>query len=217
YTWHYENLLAQKKEAHIWHKNPSVPPFSVEAYSRAMAMGHIRKPGLEQLLTGDFRDSIPEDSDWFYRQNASGKPNANRFRRMDLRCFMGELVLTKVDRASMAHSLEVRVPFLENELVDFMLRLSPKQVYKSGVQKFQLYQIIKNKMPREILQRKKQGFVGPDRYYRSAKWYAGIISASELVADGIIRKSELKHYLDNHMYWKLWKFAVLENWYKRWM
>ncbi|MFO7880026.1 MAG: asparagine synthase (glutamine-hydrolyzing) [Bacteroidales bacterium] len=217
YTWHYENLLAQKQEAHIWRKNPSVSPFSVESYSRAMAMGHLRKPGLEQLFTGDFRNSIPEDSDWFYRQHASGKANANRFRRMDLRCFMGELVLTKVDRASMAHSLEVRVPFLENELADFMLRLSPKQIYKSGVQKFQLYQIIKNKLPREILERKKQGFVGPDRYYRSAEWYRGIISESKLVHDGIINQSELNHYLQNHMYWKLWKFAVLENWYKTWM
>ena len=217
YTWHHENIEKNRWKNRLKPGKTSPAPFSVEAYNQAMAMGHLRSNGLNNLLTSDYADSIPADSDWFYRKHAGGAPNADRFRRMDLRCFMSELVLTKVDRASMAHSLEVRVPFLENKLVDYMLSLPHQQVYKRGVQKYRLQQIIKNKLPQEILQRKKQGFVGPDRYYRNAKWYAGIISESELVADGIIRKSEIKHYLNNRMYWKLWKFAVLENWYKTWM
>jgi asparagine synthase (glutamine-hydrolysing) len=220
YTWHYENLQAKNPLNRITRKlkGENTPlPFSVDAYSKAMAMGHLRNSELQALFTDEFSHEIPKDSDWFYRQEASHDDGLNRYRKMDMRCFMGELVLTKIDRASMANSLEVRVPFLENNLVDFMLSLPEKNLYKKGYKKFQLHEIIKNQMPPEILQRKKQGFVGPDSYYENASWYTSQIENSTSCKDGIIKKTELKRYLSQQAYWKLWKFAVFENWYKTWI
>ncbi len=220
YTWHYENLQAKNpfnRIAQKFKKENSPTPFSVEAYSRAMAMGHLRNPELQNLFTDEFAKEIPEDSDWFYQQEAAQDTGLNRFRNMDMRCFMGELVLTKIDRASMANSLEVRVPFLENQLADFMLSLPEKRLYKKGYKKFQLYEIIREHMPQEILQRNKQGFVGPDRYYQNANWYESQINNAKSCNDGIIQKSELQSYLSRQEYWKLWKFTIFETWYKTWI
>ncbi|MFW5805310.1 MAG: asparagine synthase (glutamine-hydrolyzing) [Bacteroidales bacterium] len=217
YTWHYENMEALNRQKRWWQKNPDLPPFSVEAYSRAMAMGHLRHNELTSLFTQEYKEHIPEDSDWFYRKHATGKPDLDRFRRMDLRCFMGELVLTKIDRASMAHSLEVRVPFLENELSDFLMKLPPDLVYKKGYKKYRLYQLIKNALPEPILKRKKQGFVGPDIYYQNKSWYQQVVNDSQLVKDKILNSKTLTNYIDRESYWKLWKFAVLEHWYQQWI
>ncbi|MEA1872937.1 MAG: asparagine synthase (glutamine-hydrolyzing) [Bacteroidota bacterium] len=220
YTWHYENLQNNTPFNRILKsiKRRNTPaPFSVEAYSQAMAMGHLRNVELQALFTDEFASEIPKDSDWFYRQEASHERGLNRYRKMDMRCFMGELVLTKIDRASMANSLEVRVPFLENNLVDFMLSLPEKKLYKKGYKKFQLHEIVKKQMPPEILQRNKQGFVGPDKYYQNASWYKSQIENATSCKDGIIEKSELKRYLSQHEYWKLWKFVVFETWYKTWI
>ncbi|MGC9332295.1 MAG: asparagine synthetase B family protein, partial [Bacteroidales bacterium] len=217
YTWHYENMDALKKQKRWWQKNPEILPFSVEAYSRAMAMGHLRNHELSSLFTQEYIEYVPEDSDWFYRKYATGKPELDRFRKMDLRCFMSELVLTKIDRSSMANSLEVRVPFLENDLSDFMMKLPPHQVYKPGYKKYQLYMLIKNALPEQILKRRKQGFVGPDAYYQDKSWYRSLVNNSKLVDDKILNPETLNHYMNHESYWKLWKFAVLEHWYQQWM
>jgi asparagine synthase (glutamine-hydrolysing) len=220
YTWHYDNIQKKDPFNRIMKSlnGENTPnPFSVEAYSQAMSMGHLRNPELQGLFTDEFANEIPKDSDWFYRQEAAHDSGLNRFRKMDMRCFMGELVLTKIDRASMANSLEVRVPFLENNLVDFMLSLPEKKLYRKGYKKFQLHEIIKKQMPQEILQRNKQGFVGPDKYYQNASWYASQIENAKSCNDGIIKKSELKRYLSQQEYWKLWKFVIFESWYDRWI
>lgn len=220
YTWHYDNIALQNPFTYLKHslqKRHPATAFSTEAYSRAMSMGHLREKELEQLFTDDFTAEIPTDSDWFYRQSGNEIKGLDKFRHMDMRCFMGELVLTKIDRASMANSLEVRVPFLENKLANFMLSLPPKMLYKSGFKKFQLHEVIKHNMPQAILNRKKQGFVGPDYYYENASWYQSQIEHSKSCKDGIFKKSELKDYLAKQSYWKLWKFVVFENWYKVWM
>ena len=135
---------------------------------------------------------------------------------MDVKTFMGELVLTKVDRASMANSLEVRVPYLDHKLVEFMFGLSEKVYIKKNVQKFLLRENIKNAMPPEILARKKQGFVGPDNYYMNMQWYAGILAESKLIKDFIIDKKFTDQLLQNKDHWRLWKIAVMEKWYARW-
>jgi asparagine synthase (glutamine-hydrolysing) len=83
--------------------------------------------------------------------------------------------------------------------------------------KFQLYQIIKDHQPKEILKRKKQGFVGPDIYYQNSDWYKNIIDNSITCDKNIINKETLYKLLNNKEYWKLWKFAVFETWYKTWM
>ena len=135
---------------------------------------------------------------------------------MDIKCFMGELVLTKIDRASMANSLEVRVPFLDHELFESVLSVSEKRYFKPDVTKFLLYENIKNHLPQQILNRKKQGFVGPDSYYMDISFYTATLDSSRLISDGIIRKEYYLQLVANQEHWKLWKLIVMEKWYQHW-
>jgi len=70
-------------------------------------------------------------------------------------------ILVKVDRASMLHSLEVRAPFLDIELVDFVRRLPARFKLRGGTSKWILRRYAEGLLPREVLTRSKQGFAVP--------------------------------------------------------
>jgi asparagine synthase (glutamine-hydrolysing) len=130
---------------------------------------------------------------------------------------MGELVLTKIDRASMANSLEVRVPFLDHTLFEKVFTVNENDYYNSNQTKYLLYQNIKKHLPSEILARKKQGFVGPDSYYMNIDFYKKELANSALVKHNIINQKYIDDLLKETYNWKLWKILVMEKWFKRWI
>ena len=136
---------------------------------------------------------------------------------MDIKCFMGELVLTKIDRASMANSLEVRVPFLDHELFELLFKYKEATYYEAGTQKVILKSIIKDVMPKQILGRKKQGFVGPDSFYQDISWYERELTGGMLVQNHIITDIGLRNLINQKQHWHLWKLLVLEKWFRQWM
>jgi asparagine synthase (glutamine-hydrolysing) len=78
--------------------------------------------------------------------------------------YMQDDILTKVDRASMMHSLEVRAPFLDIELVDFVRRIPHQYKYRNGETKYILKKALEKVLPHNILYRPKKGFgvpIGP--------------------------------------------------------
>ncbi|MBW1990207.1 MAG: asparagine synthase (glutamine-hydrolyzing) [Deltaproteobacteria bacterium] len=189
----------------------------VPFYANAMAMGRFNRGELRRLLCPDLHRFIPRDPDWFYRKHfRPGLPPLRSIQHLDARCFMGELVLTKVDRASMAHSLEVRVPFLDPDLVDFALSLDESVVFSPQRTKPLLRTILEGRVPPGILARSKQGFVGPDSYYGDMEWYRDRLCKGALVKDGIVRRKALSHYLQTRDQWRLWKVLVFDLWYARW-
>ena len=191
--------------------------FRVEQYAQAMAMGRFDGTTLRELLHQDIHTNIPADPNWFYRSHFNPKLSpVKSFQLLDVRAFMGELVLTKIDRASMANSLEVRVPFLDHELVEYMLQLDERIYCKDGVTKHVLRENIKSVMPAQILNRQKQGFVGPDSYYQDVKWYRNRILGGRLLADALIRKDTVEKWIREEDHWRLWKIMVMECWYAKW-
>ena len=116
----------------------------------------------------------------------------------------------------MANSLEVRVPFLDHEIFEFMFQLNEKNYFKPGITKFALHESIKDHLPAQIMSRKKQGFVGPDKYYMDMGWYKSILLGGNLICDNIVRKNKLESMIAQGDHWRLWKLAVLELWYSRW-
>jgi asparagine synthase (glutamine-hydrolysing) len=192
-------------------------PSTVAFYADAMAMGRFDSKELSKLFTTAFQQYVPDDADWFYRHHFdSSLSPLQSIQKMDIKCFMGELVLTKIDRASMANSLEVRVPFLDHELFESVLRANEKRYYKPEITKFLLYENIKTHLPKKILNRKKQGFVGPDSYYMDLEFYRAILDSSRLIADGIMRREYYLQLVAEKEHWKLWKLVVMENWYRHW-
>jgi asparagine synthase (glutamine-hydrolysing) len=79
----------------------------------------------------------------------------------DVRCYLPGDILVKVDRAAMAHSLEVRAPFLDVDLVEFVLGLPWQLRFKGGELKPLLKEACGTLWPPELRSREKQGFGGP--------------------------------------------------------
>lgn len=79
----------------------------------------------------------------------------------DLKNYLKDDLLVKVDRASMQHSLEVRVPLLDHEVVEYALNISPKLKYKKGTSKYLLKEVLYDFLPSEMFERPKQGFSIP--------------------------------------------------------
>lgn len=219
YTWQhdffqqtYNTSLLQKL------KNILRPTDPVHYYALSMAMGWFDYAELKQLLHEEYHSSIPEDVHWFYRKNfRSDLTPMKAIQHMDIKCFMGELVLTKIDRASMANSLEVRVPFLDHQLFEQIFSIDEKVYLSESQTKKLLFENIKTKLPRTILNRKKQGFVGPDAYYMNIEYYRKELKDSNLVKFKVINKSYLDTLLMESYNWKLWKIVIMEKWFSYWI
>lgn len=219
YTWqhdffekHYPDSFMRKIKQHF--KKTDIVAF----YAQAMAMGQFDRDELLKMLTPELHSYISDDVHWFYRKNLRlDLSPLKAVQHLDVKCFMGELVLTKIDRASMANSLEVRVPFLDHELFEYFFGLNEKQYFKKRQTKFALYENIKNYLPDEILQRKKQGFVGPDSYYMNLDWYKTQLKNSKLVEHEIISRNYVDDLLKETYNWKLWKLLVMEKWFRKWI
>ncbi|MBP1681171.1 MAG: asparagine synthetase-like enzyme [Proteobacteria bacterium] len=80
--------------------------------------------------------------------------------KQDIRIWIAEVLMSKIDRMSMAHSLELRAPFLDYRLVDYCLALPPK-LRAGNTNKYLLKQIAQKYIPSSIIDRKKKGFSSP--------------------------------------------------------
>lgn len=91
---------------------------------------------------------------------------AERQQYLDTLCYLPDNILTKVDRASMAVSLEVRVPMLDHRIVEFSFRLPPSMKANGCQTKRLLRMILGRHVPEPMFERAKQGFRGPIRSWR---------------------------------------------------
>ncbi len=96
-------------------------------------------------------------------------PPITRARYLDYKTYLPGDILTKVDRVSMANSLEARVPFLSRELVEFAFSLSEEECCNSYMLKKILKDTYKGIIPKAILHRKKRGFSVPPNYIASVR------------------------------------------------
>ncbi|HMF28759.1 MAG TPA: asparagine synthase C-terminal domain-containing protein, partial [Candidatus Cybelea sp.] len=140
--------------------------------------------------------------------------------------YLPEDVLTKVDRMSMAHSIESRVPLLDNEVIEFAAALPAAVKIKNGRRKHVLKEVAAALVPREILDRRKQGFGVP-----LGLWFRG--GLRELFADTLLSPSSLqrgyfrapfvRQIVDEHLSGKrdhtlrLWQLVVFERWHRQYI
>ena len=187
-------------------------------YIYAMSMGLFDSKECRKVLNGVYQSAVPRDV--FSHLDSLFHPELSRLKQiqlMDIHRFMGELVLTKIDRASMAHSLEVRVPFLDHRLVEWLFQLPEPCYMQPNVQKPLLQKLLKGKVPEKILQRPKQGFVGPDVFYKDFHLYQSTLEHGRLIQDGIINPHYISKLLWSKDHWRLWKLFVLEHWWRVWV
>ncbi len=191
---------------------------AADKYAEYMAMGRFRNTEIRRLLHPDLAPADGTDSDWWYRSLSQGQSSpVKSMQYLDIKSFMAELVLTKVDRASMANSLEVRVPFLDHELFEYVISLQDQVYFDPGKTKVLLRHILEPVLPKTIIDRPKQGFVGPNRYYMNTGFYTNVIKEGRLLQDHVIRREYVDELIRANDHWRLWKIMVLEFWYQRWM
>jgi asparagine synthase (glutamine-hydrolysing) len=131
---------------------------------------------------------IPRDYDdwWHFRQFwRTELPLRTRLQYVDFHTFMPGLVLTKVDRTSMAVSLEARVPLLAQRVVEFSFGLDEDLRYHGGEPKGLLRHAYRNILPDHILDRRKKGFGIPRSYLRD-------LSAGKPIQEHVLRSLFLK-------------------------
>ncbi|MBL1275785.1 MAG: amidotransferase 1, exosortase A system-associated [Ectothiorhodospiraceae bacterium] len=120
---------------------------------------------------------------------------------IDMKTYLVGDILTKVDRASMAHSLEVRVPLLDHKLVEWMSSLSPNQKLRGREGKYVFKKSLEPHLPKDILYRQKMGFAVP-----LASWFRGPLKdrirtsllGDTLASTGYFNRDYIKTMVDQH-------------------
>jgi asparagine synthase (glutamine-hydrolysing) len=132
-------------------------------------------------------------------------------------------MLTKVDRASMGASLEVRCPLLDHKLAEFAARLPHSWKMKNGKGKQILLKALGDRLPPELINRKKQGFGVP-----LAHWFRGalkpmlndLVLSDKFLGRGIVQPKFVRYLIDEHQrgrrdnYYWLWRLLFLELWFR---
>ncbi|MEZ5321575.1 MAG: asparagine synthase (glutamine-hydrolyzing) [Microthrixaceae bacterium] len=132
---------------------PTVGDWYLDAHSG------LRQPELGRIAPG--AATLPDAYDHFRRERTGTEDELMQWmRRNELECHL-QMILTKVDRAAMFHSLEVRVPLLDMEVVDLSARVDPQSCLASGVGKQVLRRALEAHVPREDIPRPKKGFTVP--------------------------------------------------------
>ena len=143
---------------------------------------------------------------------------------VDMRLWLPDDLLTKVDRATMAYSLEARVPYLDHQFIEFVAQLDPRLKQRGKTTKYLLKRVAEKYLPHNIIYRPKQGFVMP-----LTQWLEGglrakmehALSADGLDRRGLFREGALQNLLSQHRRGRsnhagrLWALTVLEAWFAR--
>jgi asparagine synthase (glutamine-hydrolysing) len=160
------------------------------------------------------REHLPEDPLW--RMRRFWRPELPRHQRLqwcDLHTYLADGMLTKVDRASMAHSLEVRPPLLDHRLVEWAFRLAGhvQGDPASDQGKRVLRATVRDRLPPGHLERSKRGFNAAIR--RWARQHPGLLDGAlrRLVASGVLARRH-PFQLTNEQTWSL---LVLDRWLAR--
>jgi asparagine synthase (glutamine-hydrolysing) len=143
----------------------------------------------------------------------------------DQRYFLPDDILTKTDRMSMAHSLEVRPPFLDHRIVEFSASLPASLKIRGSQQKFLLKELMKDKLPASIPGRKKIGFDIPAHDWLRGPLRPLLVDTLQRGASEhawLFRAGVIQTYLDDHLErranlgYHLWGLMVLFLWMKKW-
>lgn len=174
-------------------------------------------PGADHRYLRDVLRALPEPS--------STLGPVNRFLLFDQICYLPEDILYKSDRMSMAHSLEVRPPFLDHRLVEFAASLPGRFKLRGLRKKYLLNELMKEKLPASILNRKKVGLDIPTH-----DWLRGVLrplledtlAPTAVGQNGLFRPDVVQSFVRLHVErranlgFHLWGLMILFLWMRRW-
>jgi asparagine synthase (glutamine-hydrolysing) len=175
------------------------------------------------LLTGR---ALPETIFEKTFQRSQGLPILSRLMRVDQMTYLPDAMLTKVDRASMAVSLEVRVPLLDHRVMEYISSLPVEFKYRNGEGKYIMKKLLARYVPAQLFERPKMGFAVPiDKWFRKElkELLLDYLSPESLKQEGLfdhnIVGQKIREHLSgriNHQY-RIWALLMWEMWREKWL
>jgi asparagine synthase (glutamine-hydrolysing) len=143
------------------------------------------------------------------------------WQELDLNTYLVDNNLARVDRASMAHGLEVRVPLLDHRIAEMAMSLPEVLVEASGAGKPLLRRLARGLLPARLLDKRKQGFSFPLQWLIAAPAVISALQDGALVRHGMLDAHGLQRWLAtkprSNQDFKLWLLFVLEQWARCWL
>ena len=210
--------------------------YKAKRFARAAALPPLeRHHGWKEIFSPGARAELVGEgaSGWdpldLYRERYAETVGAEPLARMqdvDLGIYLVDDLLVKTDRLSMAHSLELRVPFLDPKVADFAFALPTKLKVRGLSKKRLLRQALEPLLPREIVHGRKQGFSIP-----IAAWLRGplepfareVLAPSALARQGLLDPAAATPLLDRHVAGRedlsrqIWGLMALTLWFDRYV
>jgi asparagine synthase (glutamine-hydrolysing) len=163
-----------------------------------------------------------------YFDQAPGAPdNLSRLLYLDTKTYLVGDILTKVDRMSMATSLEVRVPMLDHEFVEWAAALPIEWKFRASTRKYLLKRLAERLgIPAELLHRPKQGFQLPLEHWLRGELkqkFLSILTEPRTLQRGYFRPKAVRGLVDEHVRGRrnrsgvLWKMLILEWWHRNYL
>jgi len=152
--------------------------------------------------------------------------NINLMLYMDVRGLLNGDMLTKVDRMSMANSLEVRVPFLDHTVVEYAFRIKGDLKLKGNIGKYILIETFKDLLPPSLHNRPKAGFEMPLGAWlrKDLKFLIDeYLDKKSIMDQGIFNYDVIEGIIKTHLSmrhdtsWHIWNLIVFQHWYRRYM
>ncbi len=177
----------------------------------------LYQPDLHSAINGTTPTAMITN---YFQRVAHADPLAQQ-QYVDVKTYLAENILTKVDRMSMAASIEARVPLLDHRIVEFALNLPPHLKMQQGQTKVLLRKVMAERLPATILTKPKQGFSMPLKHWLCGPlrpMMADLLSAQSIHNRGCFQAEPIAQWVAEHLAGRanhshrLWGLMVFELW-----
>ena len=171
----------------------------------------------KRVPEGGYEKIFKDTVDW---------PLLARLMRVDQMTYLPDAMLTKVDRASMAVSLEVRVPLLDHRVVEYTAKIPDTLKFRNGTGKYLLKRLLARYVPNHLFERPKMGFGVPmERWFRNElkRLLLDYLSPERIKKEGLFDHTLVENRLKEHLsgrtnhHYRLWVLLMWEMWRERWL
>ncbi|MGB0719424.1 MAG: asparagine synthase (glutamine-hydrolyzing) [Bdellovibrionales bacterium] len=207
--------------------HPAHPQWGARAHKAAAMLAHDTQAAMYESLIQSWDDHpvLEEDAPKVERPVVAGLSFAETMMAWDTGHYLPDHVLTKVDRASMAVSLEARAPLLDRRVFEYVWSLPEHYKIRDGKGKYLLRKLLNRYVPNCLFDRPKQGFNSPVGDWLRGDlrdWAENLLDEKTLREDGFLDAAQIRTMWDSHLNGRgnhagpLWTALMFQAWHQRW-